>query len=97
MFAGRVAGNMARQTARWGRDSIPARSSRPGGMIVPDPQKQLNVAFLNPPGLYDPAPNGYSHVAIPAPGTRVVAIAGNRLFDAQGRGAGRRALAPGWQ
>ncbi|HVI59620.1 MAG TPA: RidA family protein [Luteimonas sp.] len=30
----------------------------------------------NPPGLYDPAPNGYSHVARLAPGTRCVLVAG---------------------
>lgn len=34
------------------------------------------LAFSNPPGLYDPAPNGYSHVATVAPGTRLVLLAG---------------------
>jgi enamine deaminase RidA (YjgF/YER057c/UK114 family) len=34
------------------------------------------VALTNPKGLYDPAPNGYSHVASVAAGTRLVFIAG---------------------
>lgn len=34
------------------------------------------LTLMNPAGLYDPAPNGYSHVATLAPGTRVIHIAG---------------------
>jgi enamine deaminase RidA (YjgF/YER057c/UK114 family) len=34
------------------------------------------LTLMNPAGLYDPAPNGYSHVASVAPGTRLVYIAG---------------------
>jgi enamine deaminase RidA (YjgF/YER057c/UK114 family) len=30
----------------------------------------------NPPGLYDPAPNGYSHVAVVKPGAKWLWIAG---------------------
>jgi enamine deaminase RidA (YjgF/YER057c/UK114 family) len=30
----------------------------------------------NPPGLYDPAPNGYSHVAVVTPGAKWLWIAG---------------------
>lgn len=30
----------------------------------------------NPPGLYDPAPNGYSHVAVVKPGAKWVWVAG---------------------
>lgn len=41
-------------------------------------------AFLNPPGLYDPAPNGYSHVALPPVGTRLAFIAGQGGEDANG-------------
>ncbi len=33
-------------------------------------------ALINPPGLYDPAPNGYSHVALVPGGTRLAFIAG---------------------
>jgi enamine deaminase RidA (YjgF/YER057c/UK114 family) len=34
------------------------------------------VTLSNPAGLYDPAPNGYSHVALAAAGARLVHIAG---------------------
>ena len=34
------------------------------------------VTLTNPKGLYDPAPNGYSHVASVAAGTRLIFIAG---------------------
>ena len=34
------------------------------------------VVFANPAGLYDPTPNGYSHVAVVRPGTRLVHVAG---------------------
>ena len=34
------------------------------------------LTLTNPNGLYDPAPNGYSHVACVAAGTRLVFIAG---------------------
>ncbi|MCM5682184.1 RidA family protein [Schlegelella sp. S2-27] len=32
--------------------------------------------LTNPAGLYDPAPNGYSHVALLQPGARLVFVAG---------------------
>lgn len=34
------------------------------------------LTLTNPAGLYDPAPNGYSHVASVAPGGRIVFLAG---------------------
>jgi len=34
------------------------------------------LTLINPRGLYDPAPNGYSHVASVAAGTRLIFIAG---------------------
>lgn len=34
------------------------------------------VSLINPAGLYDPAPNGYSHVACVAAGARLTYIAG---------------------
>nr|MBF0684879.1 RidA family protein [Pseudomonas sp.] len=34
------------------------------------------LTLLNPPGLYDPAPNGYSHVAVLPAGARMAFIAG---------------------
>jgi enamine deaminase RidA (YjgF/YER057c/UK114 family) len=39
----------------------------------------------NPEGLYDPAPNGYSHVAELASGARLLFIAGQGGEDQQGR------------
>ncbi len=39
----------------------------------------------NPPGLYDPRPNGYSHVASVAPGARWVLVAGQGGETADGR------------
>ncbi|HXV07201.1 MAG TPA: RidA family protein, partial [Burkholderiales bacterium] len=36
------------------------------------------LTLMNPAGLYDPAPNGYSHVALVAAGARLVYIAGQR-------------------
>jgi enamine deaminase RidA (YjgF/YER057c/UK114 family) len=41
-----------------------------------DRSNNNTLALLNPPGLYDPAPNGYSHVARVAAGARLVFIAG---------------------
>lgn len=43
------------------------------------------LSFCNPPGLYDPAPNGYSHVAVAAAGARTVYVAGQGGEDASGR------------
>lgn len=40
--------------------------------------------FVNPDGLYDPVPNGYSHVGIPPAGTRLAFIAGQGGEDATG-------------
>ncbi|MDA7416981.1 Rid family hydrolase [Xenophilus arseniciresistens] len=41
--------------------------------------------FINPPGLYDPAPNGYSHVAMAEGALRLVHVAGQGGEDAGGR------------
>lgn len=38
--------------------------------------QQSRTPFINPAGLYDPAPNGYSHVALVAPSSRLIFIAG---------------------
>lgn len=40
--------------------------------------------FGNPDGLYDPAPNGYSHVAIIPPGAALVCISGQGGEEADG-------------
>jgi enamine deaminase RidA (YjgF/YER057c/UK114 family) len=34
------------------------------------------LRFVNPPGLYDPAPNGYSHLSLFPPGWRIILPAG---------------------
>lgn len=52
------------------------------------PPHSLHVALptlLNPEGLYDPTPNGYSHVGLPAIGARLVFIAGQGGEDVQGK------------
>ncbi|WNG32359.1 RidA family protein [Archangium minus] len=38
--------------------------------------QSASFVLKNPAGLYDPAPNGYSHLAVVAPGTQLVYIAG---------------------
>lgn len=43
------------------------------------------LSLLNPPDLYDPAPNGYSHVALLPPGARLAFIAGQGGENADGR------------
>jgi len=43
------------------------------------------VTLSNPAGLYDPTPNGYSHVAVVQLPARLVHIAGQGGEDAQGR------------
>lgn len=40
--------------------------------------------FINPKGLYDPTPNGYSHIAIAPPETRIIYIAGQGGEDENG-------------
>ncbi|HEY9768947.1 MAG TPA: RidA family protein [Coleofasciculaceae cyanobacterium] len=40
--------------------------------------------FINPKGLYDPTPNGYSHIAIAPPETRMIYIAGQGGEDKNG-------------
>lgn len=42
------------------------------------------IRFINPAGLYDPAPNGYSHVATVDGPARLVFIAGQGGEDARG-------------
>lgn len=42
------------------------------------------LALMNPGGLYDPTPNGYSHVAQVAPGTGLICVAGQGGENEQG-------------
>ncbi|MDR2960020.1 MULTISPECIES: RidA family protein [Stenotrophomonas] len=53
--------------------------------VTPYARNSALPTFLNPEGLYDPAPNGYSHVALPASSAWLVFIAGQGGEDAQGR------------
>lgn len=59
----------------------PKPSATPGG----------EVSFVNPPGLYDPSANGYSHLALVPRGARLVFVAG------QGGEAATGALEPDFQ
>lgn len=43
------------------------------------------LQLINPPGLYDPAPNGYSHVALLPAGARLAFIAGQGGETVDGR------------
>jgi enamine deaminase RidA (YjgF/YER057c/UK114 family) len=56
-----------------------------------DRSHKTTLTLINPPGLYDPAPNGYSHVARVAAGARLVFIAG------QGGETESGALSPGFR
>jgi enamine deaminase RidA (YjgF/YER057c/UK114 family) len=48
-------------------------------------EPRSTLTLLNPPGLYDPAPNGYSHVGIVPAGTRLAFIAGQGGETADGQ------------
>ncbi|HMA16078.1 MAG: RidA family protein [Bacteroidota bacterium] len=48
-------------------------------------ERRPAFTLANPAGLYDPAPNGYSHVAALAPGARLLVFAGQGGEDATGR------------
>jgi enamine deaminase RidA (YjgF/YER057c/UK114 family) len=43
------------------------------------------LEFINPAGLYDPAPNGYSHLAVASLPARLIFVAGQGGEDEQGR------------
>lgn len=44
----------------------------------------LELTIVNPPGLYDPAPFGYSHAVIAPAGSRTAYIAGQSGMDGTG-------------
>ena len=46
---------------------------------------QQAFQLINPAGLYDPAPNAYSHVARLEPGVRLVYLAGQGGQDVEGK------------
>jgi enamine deaminase RidA (YjgF/YER057c/UK114 family) len=45
----------------------------------------LKLTIVNPQGLYDPAPNGYSHAVIASGGSRIAYIAGQGGEDRTGK------------
>lgn len=45
----------------------------------------VKLTIVNPGGLYDPAPNGYSHAVVATGGRRIVMIAGQGGEDASGK------------
>ncbi|RYF28279.1 MAG: RidA family protein [Comamonadaceae bacterium] len=52
---------------------------------MPTPSRRpAALSFLNPAGLYDPRPNGYSHLAIAQGPVRTVYIAGQGGEDVHG-------------
>ncbi len=53
-------------------------------LTTPDLSHGL-LELFNPPGLYDPSANGYSHVAVVCLPARVIHVAGQGGEDAQGR------------
>ena len=44
----------------------------------------VTLTIVNPAGLYDPAPNGYSHAVVATGGRRIVMVAGQGGEDASG-------------
>lgn len=45
----------------------------------------VKLTIVNPNGLYDPAPNGYSHAVVASGGRRVVMVAGQGGEDESGK------------
>jgi enamine deaminase RidA (YjgF/YER057c/UK114 family) len=52
---------------------------------MPESSNEPAFQLSNPPDLYDPSANGYSHVAAIAPGARLIFIAGQGGEDLQGK------------
>lgn len=59
-------------------DTVPAPTATP----IPAGAPVLTI--VNPPGLYDPSPNGYSHAVVAQGGKRVAYIAGQGGEDPAG-------------
>lgn len=47
-------------------------------------RRRAALQLTNPPGLYDPAPHGYSHLAMVGPNTRLLLVAGQGGEDERG-------------
>ncbi|WP_311223994.1 MULTISPECIES: RidA family protein [unclassified Acidovorax] len=53
--------------------------------LTPSHRPSPLLSFHNPAGLYDPQPNGYSHIAVVQQPARTIHIAGQGGEDAQGQ------------
>lgn len=54
------------------------------GAATATAETDLKLTIVNPPGLYDPAPNGYSHAVIASGASRIAYIAGQGGEDSTG-------------
>jgi enamine deaminase RidA (YjgF/YER057c/UK114 family) len=59
-------------------------SAPPSSPALPVARPNPSLSLLNPEGLYDPRPNGYSHVAVVQGPARIVYVAGQGGEDAAG-------------
>lgn len=48
-------------------------------------EANVKLTIVNPQGLYDPAPNGYSHAVVATGGRRIVMVAGQGGEEADGK------------
>lgn len=48
-------------------------------------ESSVHLTIVNPPGLYDPTPNGYSHVVVTTGGTKTAYIAGQGGENSKGK------------
>ncbi|CAN7709236.1 RidA family protein [Cupriavidus necator] len=62
----------------------PAMPALPSMPTMPVARSNPSLSLINPEGLYDPRPNGYSHVAMVEGPARIVYIAGQGGEDAAG-------------
>lgn len=59
-------------------------SARTTKREIAKPPGSVALTIVNPQGLFDPAPNGFSHAVVAAGGTRLAFIAGQGGEDAAG-------------
>ncbi|WP_425054330.1 RidA family protein [Pseudomonas abyssi] len=52
---------------------------------MPDQRPTQPLQAINPPGLYDPTPNGYSHLMLTPTNVRWLFVAGQGAEDVSGR------------
>ncbi|SPS01013.1 putative Endoribonuclease L-PSP [Cupriavidus taiwanensis] len=64
--------------------AMPAMPALPVAPAMPFARPNDSLSLLNPDGLYDPRPNGYSHVALVEGPVRIVYVSGQGGEDAAG-------------